>query len=116
MTAATDLDKVVADLFIWQAYDQAVKVDLFSTAIVTANGIFVVDPIPLRKAPLAQLHEQGAIAGVIVDMAFGILFGGIVLALALAVGLGSRDLVSRSIEKEVSRPQEPAGEEKLHHF
>mgnify|MGYP003694523459 CR=1 FL=1 len=51
MTAATDLDKVVADLIIWQAHDQAVKADLFSTAIVTANGIFVVDPIPLRKAP-----------------------------------------------------------------
>jgi hypothetical protein len=64
----------------------------------------------------AMVLDHLAIAGVIVDMAFGILFGGIVLALALAVGLGSRDLVSRSIEKEVSRPQEPAGEEKLHHF
>jgi hypothetical protein len=62
MTASTDLDKVATDLFIWQAYDQAAKADLFSTAIVTANGIFVVDPIPLKKAPLAQLHEQGAIA------------------------------------------------------
>jgi len=64
----------------------------------------------------AMVLDHLAIAGVIVDMAFGILFGGIVLALALAVGLGSRDLVSRSIEKEVSRPQEPAAEEKLHHF
>ena len=64
----------------------------------------------------AMVLDDLAIAGVIVDMAFGILFGGIVLALALAVGLGSRDLVSRSIEKEVSRPQEPAAEEKLHHF
>src|SRR5438067_13090396 len=66
MTAATELDKVAADLFIWQAYDLAVKADLFSSAIVTADGIFVVDPIPLRKAPLAQLHDQGVIAGVIV--------------------------------------------------
>jgi len=64
----------------------------------------------------AMVLDQLAIAGVIVDMAFGILFGGIVLALALAVGLGSRDLVSRSIEREVSRPQDPANEEKLHHF
>jgi hypothetical protein len=64
----------------------------------------------------AMVLDHLAIAGVIVDMAFGILFGGIVLALALAVGLGSRDLVSRSIEREVSRPQDPANEEKLHHF
>jgi hypothetical protein len=64
----------------------------------------------------AMVLDHLAIAGVIVDMAFGILFGGIVLAMALAVGLGSRDLVSRSIEREVSRPQETANEEKLHHF
>ena len=37
----------------------------------------------------------------IVELAFGILFGGIVLTLALAVGLGSRDLVSRSLESHV---------------
>src|SRR5436305_7134789 len=69
MTAATDLDKVAADLFIWQAYDPAVKADLSSSAIVTAHGIFVIDPIPLRKAPLAQLHGQAVIAGVIVTNA-----------------------------------------------
>ena len=37
----------------------------------------------------------------IVALAFGILFGGIVLTLALAVGLGSRELVSRSLESRV---------------
>ena len=57
------------------------------------------------------------IGGDIVDLAFGILFGGIVLALALAVGLGSRELVSRSLEREASRPVEvPVEEKKLHHF
>jgi len=38
------------------------------------------------------------IGGNVVELAFGILFGGIVLTLALAIGLGSRDLVSRSLE------------------
>jgi hypothetical protein len=54
----------------------------------------------------------------IVDLAFGILFGGIVLSLALSVGLGSRDLVSRSIERETSRAAAaPAKEEEqLRHF
>ena len=69
MTAATDLDKIAADLFIWQAYDRAAKSDLFSSAIVTRNGIFVVDPIPLRKAPFAQLHQEGVIAGVVITNA-----------------------------------------------
>ena len=42
----------------------------------------------------------------IVELAFGILFGGIVLTLALAVGLGSRDLVSRSLESHVDHSGE----------
>ena len=54
----------------------------------------------------------------IVDLAFGILFGGIVLSLSLAVGLGSRELVSRSIERETSRVTTPPAheEEPLRHF
>jgi Mechanosensitive ion channel, conserved TM helix len=54
----------------------------------------------------------------IVDIAFAILFGGIVLSLALSVGLGSRELVSRSIERETSRAAAaPAQEEEqLRHF
>lgn len=52
---------------------------------------------------LDHLH----IGGGVVELAFGILFGGIVLTLALAIGLGSRDLVSRSIgvlEKNIDKP------------
>lgn len=44
------------------------------------------------------------IGGGIVTLSFGILFGGIVLALALAVGLGARDMVERSLEKRFSTP------------
>jgi hypothetical protein len=47
----------------------------------------------------------------IVHLAFGILFGGIVFALALAVGLGSKELVSRSLERESER----ANEERFRH-
>jgi len=55
------------------------------------------------------------IGGKIVDEAFTILFGGIVLTLALAVGLGARDLVSRSLERQASRlPEETV--ESLRHF
>ena len=46
----------------------------------------------------AMVLDHLEVGGNIVELAFGILFGGIVLTLALAVGLGSRDLVSRSLE------------------
>ena len=46
-------------------------------------------------------------------LAFGIVFGGIVLAIALAVGLGARDAVSRTIERQLRRPPQ---EDKLDHI
>ena len=52
---------------------------------------------------IAMALDHLQIGSGIVHLAFGILFGGIVLALALAVGLGSKEMVSRSLERESSR-------------
>src|SRR5580704_13724971 len=52
----------------------------------------------------AMVLDHLQIGGTVVELAFGILFGGIVLTLSLAVGLGSRDIVSRSLERTVDRP------------
>lgn len=57
---------------------------------------------------VAMALDHVGIGGNIVHLAFGILFGGIVLALVLAVGLGSKDLVSRSLERESRKPAESA--------
>ncbi len=51
----------------------------------------------------AMVLDHLQIGGLIVELGFGILFGGMVLALALALGLGSRDLVARSIERTAER-------------
>lgn len=58
----------------------------------------------------AMALEHLGIGGRIVHLAFGLLFGGIVLTLSLAIGLGSKDLVSRSLEREASKPPEEEGE------
>jgi len=57
----------------------------------------------------AMVLDHLQVGGNIVELAFGILFGGIVLTLALAVGLGSRDLVSRSLESHVERSADHSG-------
>lgn len=54
----------------------------------------------------AMVLDHLQVGGNIVELAFGILFGGIVLTLALAVGLGSRDLVSRSLESRAEHAAE----------
>jgi hypothetical protein len=71
----------------------------------------------------ATILDHLQIGGVVVELAFGILFGGIVLTLALAVGLGSRDLVSRSLESRTDHANDPAAihsgslpEESIRHF
>ncbi len=72
----------------------------------------------------AMVLDHLEVGGKIVELAFGILFGGIVLTLALAVGLGSRDLVSRSLESHVERTGErdaivhnpPPPSEQIRHF
>jgi len=70
----------------------------------------------------AMVLDHLGIGGAIVELAFGILFGGIVLTLSLAVGLGSREIVSRSLERTADRmparpvemPVKPS--EALRHF
>jgi len=56
---------------------------------------------------LAMALNHLSIGGAILELAFGILFGGIVLAMALAVGLGSKEVVSRSWERQSERPEVP---------
>ena len=65
---------------------------------------------------VAMALEHLSIGGYTIRLGFGILFGGIVLALALAVGLGSKDLVTRSLEREASRTPAHDGEESFRHF
>jgi hypothetical protein len=62
----------------------------------------------------AMALEHLRIGGGLVKLAFSILFGGIVLALALAVGLGSKEVVSRSWHEP--RETEPEEEQTFHHL
>ena len=64
----------------------------------------------------AMALEHLRIGGGIVRLAFGILFGGIVLALALAIGLGSKDVVRRSLERDLEKTAVPETEEPFRHL
>jgi hypothetical protein len=54
----------------------------------------------------AMALEHIGIGRQILTLAFGILFGGIVLTLVLAVGLGSKDLVKGALERQTREPGE----------
>ena len=65
-------------------------------------GVGVKWLVLVLSATIALDHL--GIGGKIIELAFGILFGGIVFALALAVGLGSKDIISRSLERQSTKP------------
>jgi len=65
---------------------------------------------------VAMALEHLRIAPGIVELAFGILFGGIVFTLALAVGLGSKDLVTKSLERDAQKASGDKLEEPFRHI
>jgi hypothetical protein len=70
---------------------------------------------------VAMALDHLGIGRSILLLAFGLLFGGIVLAMALAIGLGAKDTVGRALERqfrEAAGPTSPtasAGPDKLDH-
>lgn len=82
---------------------RAVNLQIQSARLLSLGAKWLI----IVLAAAMTLHHLG-IGGPIVTIAFGILFGGIVLAIALAVGLGARDLVSRSLARHF-----PSGPQRL---
>ncbi|HHL39327.1 MAG TPA: hypothetical protein ENJ37_02365 [Deltaproteobacteria bacterium] len=63
---------------------------------------------------IAMALEQLGIASAVVTAAFSILFGGVVLAAALAFGLGGRDAARRIIEEMMEKKKEEDEDEMKH--
>lgn len=61
-----EVDQAAPGIFVWQAYNTKVRADLFSTALETSAGIWIVDPIPLPKDGLELLKTQATQAGLFV--------------------------------------------------
>jgi hypothetical protein len=89
----------------------AVNLNLHYARLLSVGVKWLVTVLALTIA-----IERLGIGGGIIRLAFGILFGGIVLALALAVGLGSKDLVSRSLEREADRASSQEMKEPVGHL
>jgi hypothetical protein len=65
---------------------------------------------------VAMALEHLKIGSGIVELAFGILFGGIVLALALSVAFNSKELVTKSLERDATKTTSETIEDPLRHL
>jgi hypothetical protein len=59
----------------------------------------------------AMALEHVGVAGKLATLAFGIVLGGIMLAVALAVGLGARETVARALERRLPQDSAPPADE-----
>jgi Metallo-beta-lactamase superfamily len=69
MNFAPDLVRISRGLFSWFAYDPAVKADLFSSAVITPAGCYLVDPIQLSDIDTATVAGEATPVGVVVTNA-----------------------------------------------
>lgn len=70
MPRAQELAHVSPGVSVWQAYDSKVKADLFSTALKTDAGTYLIDPIPLAPEGLLSLRaSHPKMAGIFVTNA-----------------------------------------------
>ncbi|UCG78309.1 MAG: hypothetical protein JSV21_00265, partial [Nitrospirota bacterium] len=61
---------------------------------------------------ITMAMEQLGIGKATITMAFGVMFGGVVLALAIAFGLGGKELAQQYLEKYLEgKAEEPKAEE-----
>ena len=66
MRPASDFDRVTPCLSIWHGYDPSAKAELFSSCLLTSDGAYLIDPIPLESAALDELVVSSRVAGIIV--------------------------------------------------
>lgn len=108
---------VTVGLFLARFFARSVLISAVNMQVHSARLLSLgVKWLVILLAGAMALEHLG-IGGDIVRLSFAILFGGIVLALALAVGLGSKDIVSRSLERQAGRnaeEEEIAG--RFHHL
>jgi glyoxylase-like metal-dependent hydrolase (beta-lactamase superfamily II) len=62
-----DFYPLLPGAWVWHIYDSSAKADLFSSAILTSAGIYIVDPIRLPDPQLRQFSQTGTVAGIIVS-------------------------------------------------
>jgi glyoxylase-like metal-dependent hydrolase (beta-lactamase superfamily II) len=65
MVEAADFQSLTDWLWLWESYDPEVKSDLFASAALLSDRLFLFDPIPLGAAAREKLVSGRDIAGIV---------------------------------------------------
>jgi hypothetical protein len=86
---------------------RAILIALVNAQVKSAKPISIAVHVLILILFMAMGIEQLGIAKGVVVATFSILFGGVVLALAIAFGLGGKDMAKDFLEKKVKSTGEP---------
>ncbi len=65
----TEFARISPSNALWHTYDQKIKAELFSTALVAGNELTVIDPIALPPAHQRELESLGPVARIVITNA-----------------------------------------------
>lgn len=95
-------------------FGRATLIAAVNAQIIEARFLARTVRIAVILLALAMAFEQLGIAKTVIVAAFSITFGGVVLALAIAFGLGARDSAKQMIERRLKREPEQKEEDFSH--
>jgi hypothetical protein len=95
---------------------QAVLIAAVNAGLPPARAVAVFSRWGVQLVAVAMALEQLGIAQTIVVVGFGIAFGGVVLASAIAFGLGARDLAKEFLEQRLSSRRQDRSPDDLRHL
>jgi glyoxylase-like metal-dependent hydrolase (beta-lactamase superfamily II) len=65
MASADFFQTVAPDLWVWEVFEDSVRTNLGSTAVRTAHGLVLIDPVDLVAGALEELTEEGPLIAVV---------------------------------------------------
>jgi hypothetical protein len=92
---------------------RSVLIEAVNMQIQSARLLSLVVKWLVLMVAVAMALDHLGIGRSVLLLAFGITFGGVVFAAALAVGLAARDVVGRAIERQLREP--PGGDDRVNH-
>jgi hypothetical protein len=95
---------------------QGVLIAAVNAGLPPARSLAASSRWAVRLVAAAMALEQLGIAQQVVVVGFGILLGGIVLAAAIAFGLGARDLAKSYLEQRIANKVQEGNREDLRHL
>jgi hypothetical protein len=104
---------LVVGWFVAQLMARSTLIGAVNMQIRSARLISLAVKWLVLLVTVAMALDHLSIGRSVLLLAFGILFGGIVLTASIAIGLGAKDAVSRAIEREIGQQSRP--DDKVNH-